>query len=215
MTTTSKTKVAIVDDHRLFRKGVLELINSFNNFEVVWEAENGLEVQGKMQISIPDIALMDINMKGMNGEETTRWLQSNFPTVRVLALSMYDDESAIIKMIKSGVRGYILKDTDPAELRVAMETVLSKGYYYSELVSKSLVNNVVGHNINSTPVLNDREVEFLKLACSELTYKEIADEMHVAVRTVDGYRDTLFEKLGCKSRVGLVLFAVKHSIVTP
>jgi DNA-binding NarL/FixJ family response regulator len=132
---------------------------------------------------------------------------------------MYDDENAIIRMLKSGAKGYILKDSHPSELKAALEAIISKGFYHSELVSSKLINTInnLDNPENSTAKqmlgLNEREVEFLKLVCTEMTYKEIAEQMNVSVRTVDGYRDGLFDKLDCKSRVGLVLFAIKNGIV--
>jgi DNA-binding NarL/FixJ family response regulator len=127
---------------------------------------------------------------------------------------MYDDEKSIIRMIKAGARGYVLKDADPTELRKAFDDVVSKGYYYSDLVSGVLVQSL--HDDPGTQKkinINDREAEFLKFACTELTYKEIADRMCLAPRTIDGYREALFEKLNVKSRVGLVMYAIRNGLV--
>ena len=213
----SPVLVALVDDHKLFRKGMVELINGFSGFSVRWEANNGLELTRLLQPgSLPDIVLLDINMPEMDGYETAVWLQGNYPQVKVLALSMYDKEEAIIKMLKSGARGYILKDADPADLRAALTDLVRKGFHYSDLVSGTLMSSINRGN-EPTPAgvvaLTKREVEFLKLACTELTYKEIADRMDVGLRAVDGYREDLFKKLNVKNRVGLVMYAVKHNIV--
>jgi DNA-binding NarL/FixJ family response regulator len=161
---------------------------------------------------------LKINMPQMDGYETALWLKRNHPDVKVLALSMYDDENAIIRMLKNGAKGYILKDTEPMELRAAIEAILTKGFYYSEMVTGRLIHTIntmddEGSSIKNITGLNDRETEFLKLAATEMTYKEIADKMHLSPRTIDGYRDALFEKLNLKSRVGLVLFAIKNGIV--
>lgn len=205
-------RLAIVDDHKLFRRGLVELLEKRKTCEVIWEASNGIEVMKKMQEAVPDIALIDCNMPLMNGEETTRWLRMEYPAVRVLALSMYDDEENIIKMIRAGAVGYMLKDSDPSELGIILDEIMEKGYSYSSSVSYALANNT---RIDpAAPIeLSDREKEFLVHACSEMTYKEIADRMHVAARTVDGYRESLFEKLSCKSRVGLVMFAIRTGMV--
>jgi DNA-binding NarL/FixJ family response regulator len=213
----SPVLVALVDDHKLFRKGMVELINAFSGFSVRWEANNGRELTRLLQPdSLPDIVLLDINMPEMDGYETALWLQGNYPQIKVLALSMYDKEEAIIKMLKSGARGYILKDADPADLRGALMDLVRKGFHYSDLVSGTLMSSI---NRGTEPVpagtvtLTKRELEFLKLACTELTYKEIADRMDVGLRAVDGYREDLFKKLNVKNRVGLVMYAVKHNIV--
>jgi DNA-binding NarL/FixJ family response regulator len=160
---------------------------------------------------------MDINMPGMDGFATAEWLRQNYPLTKVLALSMYDNENSIIRMFKAGAKGYILKDSEPAELKAALDSIMQKGYYYSELVTGKLIHSIntsnQNGNGNKTNQLNDRETEFLKLAATELTYKEIAEKMNLSPRTIDGYRDALFEKLELKSRVGLVLYAIKNGIV--
>ncbi|NOT52816.1 MAG: response regulator transcription factor [Chitinophagaceae bacterium] len=209
--------IALADDHVLLRKGLASLVQNLG-YTVILEVDNGQELINKLQAgSEPDLVLMDINMPVKDGYEATLWIKENKPDVKVLALSMYDDESAIIRMLKYGAKGYILKDIEPGELRTALDAVVNKGFYYSEIVTGKLVHSInksddepINGNISK---LNDREMEFLKLAASELTYKEIAEQMHLSPRTIDGYRDDLFEKLNIKSRVGLVLFAIKYGIV--
>jgi DNA-binding NarL/FixJ family response regulator len=131
---------------------------------------------------------------------------------------MYDNENSIIRMLKCGAKGYILKDSEPAELKAAIDALVNKGYYYSDLVSGKLIHAInkiedAGNDVNTVNNLNERETDFLKYACTELTYKEIADKMFLSPRTIDGYRDSLFEKLHVKTRVGLVMFAIKNGIV--
>lgn len=212
-------KVALVDDHKLFRKGMIELINDFANCKVIYEATNGEEFTQNFSLeSCPDIVLLDINMPIMGGYQTADWLRKNYPEVKVLALSMNDTEESIIEMLKSGAHGYILKDAEPAEVLLAITEIKKKGFYYSELANKALLNNMNKEHApdkdnKELAKLNEREIEFLKLVCTQLTYKEIADQMFLAVRTVDGYREALFEKLQVKSRIGLVLYAIKHKII--
>ena len=221
MESDQKIKVALVDDHKLFRKGMVELVNGFPGYIVIWEANHGLELIQKFATEeAPDVVLLDINMPEMDGYETALWLKKNQPQVKVLTLSMYDNEEAIIKMLRVGAKGHILKDAEPQELKVALQELARKGFYYSELVSGTLLNSINRDADDEKRTaemvkLNDRESEFLKLACSELTYKEIADKMCLAPRTIDGYREALFEKLHVKSRVGLVLYAIKtgHVVV--
>lgn len=202
--------IALVDDHVLMRKGLANLIQDLEH-QVLFEADNGKDFLDKLKASpSPDLVLMDINMPQMDGYETALEVKENYPDVKVLALSMYDDDLAIIKMLRNGARGYVLKDCDPKELKSAIKAVLEKGFYYSELVSGYLIRTI--NNNDEISRLNAKEIEFLKLCCTEMTYKEIADKMCLSPRTIDGYRDNLFEKLHTKSRVGLVIFAIKNGI---
>jgi two-component system, NarL family, invasion response regulator UvrY len=213
------TSIVLVDDHSLLRIGLAQLLQSIG-FTVVFEADDGKEFIDKLQRSTPpDVVLMDINMPVMDGFETTQWLKTNHPDIKVLALSMYDNESSIIRMLKCGAKGYILKDSEPAELKAAIDDLVNKGYYYSDLVSGKLIHAInkiedEGSAMHTLVNLNERETDFLKWACTELTYKEIADKMFVSPRTIDGYRDALFEKLHLKTRVGLVMYAIKNGLVT-
>ena len=210
--------IVLTDDHSLLRNGLAELVKS-QGHTVLFEADNGKDFIAKLNTkSLPDIVLLDINMPEMDGFETAQWIKQNHPQVHVLALSMYDNETSIIRMLKCGAKGYILKDSEPAELKMAIDDILNKGFYYSELVSGKLmhaINNMDddGDGLKNLVPLNDRETDFLKYACTEMTYKEIADKMFVSPRTIDGYRDALFEKLRLKTRVGLVMYAIKNGIV--
>jgi len=209
-----KGKIALADDHVLLRKGLASLLEDLD-YEVVFQADNGKQLIERLKNhDLPQVVLMDINMPQMNGYETTLWLKNNHPSVNVLALSMLDDEDAVIRMLQSGAKGYILKDTDPDELKTAIQSILQKGFYYSDLVSGKLVHAINNQDSAAHIRLTEKETEFLKLACTEMSYKEIADKMNISPRTVDTYRDNLQEKLGCKGRVGLVLWAIKHGIVT-
>ncbi len=215
-----KKKIAIVDDHTMFRKGLKTLINFFANYEVTLDASNGKDFIAQLNSKhLPDIVLMDINMPDMDGYATAEWLTNNYPDIKVLALSTMDSETAIIKMIKSGAGGYVLKDAEPDELNTAFDEVLSRGYYYNELITSKVLKGVRKIVDDKNPVstfvkLTEREIEFLKYACTEMTYKEIADKMFVSVRTVEGYRDNLCQKLDLKSRTGLAMYAIKNQIVS-
>lgn len=219
MPVTPKTRVAVVDDHVLLRNGLTNLIQSFEQYEIVFEASNGKDFIEKMKDnSPPQLVLLDINMPEMDGYDTALWIKRNQPDIKVLALSMYDNENAIIRMLKNGAKGYILKDIDPSEFKTALDALVRKGYYHSELVTGKLIHAVNRLDepdlaVKNLVSLNDREIDFLKLACTEMTYKEIADQMFLSPRTIDGYRDALFEKLNCKTRVGLVMYAIKNGIV--
>lgn len=209
--------IALADDHVLLRKGLASLVQNLG-YSVLFESDNGQDMIDKLEAGAePDIVMLDINMPVKDGYETAKWIRENKPLIKVLTLSMYDDETAIIRMLKNGARGYILKDSEPAELRAALDAVVHKGFYYSEMVTGRLVHSITGQEGDQQPLnkllgLNDRETTFLKLACTEMSYKEIAAEMHLSPRTIDGYRDALFEKLNLKTRTGLVVYAIRNGI---
>jgi len=213
--------LAIVDDHKLFRDGLAELINGFFNYQVIIEADNGQDFIHQLKAShLPEIVLLDINMKQMDGFETAAWLKEHHPDIKILALSMYENENTIIRMLRLGVRGYVLKDIRKQELEQALSSLALKGYYYTELVTGKLIHALnslheekSGASLKELVSLSQRETEFLKMACTELTYKDIADKMCLSIHTIDGYRDALFEKLNVKSRVGLVVYAIKNKIM--
>jgi two-component system, NarL family, invasion response regulator UvrY len=209
--------IALVDDHILLRNGLSAIIKSLG-YAVLFEADNGEDCCKKIDdASPPDIVLLDINMPVMDGYETCRRLKKDHPGIKVLALSMYDNENAIITMLKCGAKGYILKDSDPMQLKAALHDLEHKGYYYSDLVNGKLIHaiNQLEENEAAKNAIqfSEREKEFLKFTCTELTYKEIADKMFVSHRTIDGYRDALFEKLHIKTRVGLAMYAIKSGLV--
>jgi DNA-binding NarL/FixJ family response regulator len=212
-------KVALADDHVLIRQGLAALVNSFANYDVLFEADNGKQLTEEISRgNIPDLVLLDITMPEMDGYAAAAWLKSNYPEIKVIALSVMDDENAIIRMVRNGARGYLLKSSKPADLKQAMDMIINRGYYFNDLVNNKIINSINKFDdeqgsLKKVLHLTDREIEFLKLLCSERTYKEIADEMFVSPRTVDSYRDNLFLKLQIKSRIGLVLFAIKNKIV--
>jgi len=147
----------------------------------------------------------------MDGFKTAKWIKTNYPDVLILALSMQDDDLSLIKMIKAGAKGYLLKNIQPAELQKALNELTSKGYYYPEWAASKIFSNISAeqHNNPLKIVFSDRENEFLNYCCSDMTYKEIAEKMFCSTRTVEGYRDALFDKLGLKTRVGLAVYAIK------
>lgn len=202
--------VAIVDDHTLFAQSLKNLVNSFEDYEVYGIYKNGQELVDQFNANQPkpDLVLLDIRMPMMNGPETMAWLKENHPNQKVLALTMEDDEETITFMVKLGCRGYLLKDIDPDEFKFALDEVLKEGFFYTDAVSDAIKNK----NKKFTN-LTKREVEFLSLACSEMTYKEVANEMNLSPKTIDGYRESLFQKLNVRSRTGLVLYAIKHRIL--
>lgn len=210
--------VAIVDDHKLFSRSLEVMINRFRGYSVLFTASDGLDFihKLKMQLNRPRIVVMDQFMPIMDGASTIVWLRENFPEISVIALSMNHSEDTVLNMAKNGVKGYLHKDAELTEFKESLDVVSKGGYYYPDYITDFLIN--VGNKpakgpANDTDILKPREIEFLKLACSELTYKEIAEKMNASLRTVDSYRDQLFEKLNIKSRIGLVLYAVRNKIV--
>lgn len=214
----NKIYIAVVDDHALFRKSLRVLIDLFARYQVLFDAANGEDFIHQLdENNLPDIVLMDINMPVMDGYLTTSWLKANYPQVRVIALSTMDAETSIIKMIKSGASGYVLKDADPEELKYALDEVQRVGYFYNELVTRKIMGSIrdlteTDSKLNLFVKLSEREIQFLKFSCTELTYKEIADQMCVSVRTIEGYRDALCEKLNLKTRIGLAVYAIKNNL---
>ena len=211
-------KIGLVDDHVLVREALANIIKSFDEFEVSIMADNGKDFIDKLnKTNIPEILLLDLSMPIMDGHATTHWLTKNHPQVKILILTMFDAET-LIHLIKVGVRGFLKKDVPPAELKHALHCVHANGTYCSNTVTGRLFNLMKEQgNKNSiwgTVILNDNEISFLKLASSELTYKEIAQKMKISPRTIDNYRDSLFIKLNVRSRVGLAMYAVKSGIVT-
>lgn len=212
----AKTRIALVDDHAMFRKGIANLLTEFDDIEVVFDAANGIELQ-KLLPKHPDVEvlLMDITMPQMDGYATTAWVKANHPHLHVLALSMFDEDEAVIGMLRAGAGGYVLKESSPAELHRAIKEINEKGIYINEMVSGKMLRSVQGLTDTKDQLqLTEREIEFIALCASELTYKEIADKMNIAPRSVENYRENIFEKLQIKSRVGLVLFAIKHKIIS-
>lgn len=218
MSTQEPVSIALIDDHTLFRRGLANLIEMVDSrYHILFEADNGDEMRTKLaQHDPPDIILMDINMPGMDGYESVRWLSEHFPLIMVIVVSMIEKEDAIVRMLKLGVKGYLCKDIEPQELGEALHAVMNKGFYYTDFITGKLLHSL--HNsdarpYSSVPPLNNRERDFLQLACSELTYSEIASKMYLSPKTIDGYRDSLFEKLNVRSRVGLVIYAIKNELV--
>jgi len=205
-------QIALVDDHRLFRSGIASLINKFPQYKILFEAGDGEELSRKLTPRLkPHIVLLDINMPKKDGIATAQWIRSIYPDISIIVLSMFEDAEKVLQMVKIGVKGYLLKDAEPFEFEQALHCVSQGEVYFPEFVTRHLISNF---NHQAAQVkLNSRELEFLKLAGTELTYKEIADQMCISVRTVDGYRDQLFEKLQTKSRVGLVLYAIKNKLI--
>lgn len=213
--------VGLVDDHSLVRHALAETIERFPGYSVLFEAGDGSECIGLLQEGkLPDVLLLDVSMPNMNGLETSDWINRNLPSLNVVALSMRTDEATVMAMLRNGIKGFLSKTAELDELQRALNEVREKGIWMNDLLYRCIVHNINRSGRETTEEqrntlvssLSEREKQFLRLLCTDRSYKEIAAEMCVSPRTVDGYRDTLFDKLRVASRVGLVLFAVRHDI---
>jgi DNA-binding NarL/FixJ family response regulator len=208
--------IIIVDDHLLFSQALNGLISNYKEFNILTVLSDGSELVGyvsNVNNIQPEIVLMDIQMPIMNGIEATDWLKEHKPTIKVLALSMECDETTILKMLRAGAKGYLLKDIHPTVLHHALLEVHQNGFYYTENVTNTLLNSIDKKPTIPNFKLKEKELQFLKLCCTELTYKKIAEEMFLSPKTIENYREALFEKLEVKTRIGLVLYAIKEKIV--
>ncbi|AEI50460.1 response regulator transcription factor [Runella slithyformis] len=214
-----KIKLVIADDHNLFRKGMTAMLNQINDFELIGEAANGKELLDLLSITTPDIALLDLQMPVMDGVETTEHIQVQFPHVKVIIVSMHEEDRFIIHLLEKGVNGYLLKDSEPGEVENAIRRVMSDGYYYSDFVSKALHRKVITRATPPVPLFNSkvqispREMEVLQLLCEGLSTLEISEKLFVSPRTVEGHRLRLLEKTGTKNTAGLVAYAFKNDLL--
>lgn len=207
--------IGIADDHQLFLKSLSLMFSSFNNCEVVIEALNGKELQEKLKIAkiLPDIILLDVNMPVQDGITTASWINENYPVIKMVALSMKDDDKSVISMIKAGCCSFLLKDIHPNELEKAIFEINNKGYYNADLSNINYRRLLLTEHSNESLNISEKEKIFLQYACTDMTYKQIASIMNVTTRTVDGYRENLFKKMKVESRVGLAMEAIRKRLV--
>ena len=211
------TTVALIDDHAIFCDSLSGLINDFEGFKVVWCANNGERAIQLLERNenAPDIVLLDIIMPDMSGIEVAKWIFDNKKDIRVLALTMEEDDNSVIKMLQYGVKGYLLKSMGSEELQRALQQVVKYGYYYTPIITGNIHRQIERRISNGpAPELRPREKELLTYLCTDLTYSEISEKMFLSDSTVDTYRAKLFEKFEVKNRVGLILKAVHMDLVT-
>lgn len=211
-------KVAIADDHKIFRKGVILSLRQYTNIKFVQEADNGEELIKGIAESAPEVVLLDLKMPVKDGIETTKYLNKHFPAMRIIILTMYEDERFVGHLMDSGANGYLLKSTDPTEIRKAITDVMRTGFYLNTFVNKVLIKKNYAKqkfnpNLSSEIVLSEREKEVLNLVCMEYTAQEIAQKMEISARTVEAIKDRLMERFGVKNSVGLVFYAMKNSLI--
>ena len=211
-------KVAIADDHKIFRKGVILSLRQYTNIKFVQEADNGQDLIDGLAESNPEIVLMDLKMPVKDGIETTKYLNKHYPAIRILILTMYEDERFVGHLMDSGANGYLLKSTDPEEIKRAITDVMRTGFYLNNFVNRVLIKKNYAKqkfnpNLNSEVIISEREKEVLSLVCMEYTAQEIAQKMEISSRTVEAIKDRLMERFGVKNSVGLVFFAMKNSLI--
>jgi DNA-binding NarL/FixJ family response regulator len=211
-------KVAIADDHKIFRKGVILSLRSYTDLKFVMEADNGQELVDKIPESMPDVILCDLKMPIKDGIDATKMITKNYPNIRVIILTMYEDERFVGHLMDCGAAGYLLKSTEPTEIRKAIMDVMRTGFFLSPFVNKVLIKKNYSKqkfnpNLTTETVLSDREKEVLTLVCMEFTAAEIASKMDISSRTVEAIKDRLMERFGVKNSVGLVFYAMKNSLI--
>ncbi|MBO9660713.1 MAG: response regulator transcription factor [Chitinophagaceae bacterium] len=218
MRAANQLKISIVDDHNLFRKGLIKLINMGNTdkqYSILFEADNGKDLQEKMKSPpFPDIILMDIEMPDMNGFEAVEWLKRTHEDIKVMVISMVEDEKSVLRMLRLGVKGFLNKDIEVEDMHNALKTISNNGIYYSEIATNVMNAELNGQAKTVSGVsLSENERTFLKHAATDFTYQQIADQMTLSVKTIDGYREALFKKCNVKSRTTLVVWAIKQGII--
>src|SRR5260221_3961340 len=217
-------RLAVVDDHQIFRDAIIKyILNKEKEFSVLLEAENGQNLIEKLnKDNLPDIAIVDVNMPRMNGFETVEWLKSNHPEIKILILTMYNDEDTISKMFKLGANGYLTKNVTSDELIIAIKSIVRKGFYYSDFITEKLVHLL--QNENKSPKkkkesdlflevwrkLTTKEKEFIRFSCTDMTYAQIAHKLHLSPKAIEGYRISLFKKFNSKTRVGLAVKVTRN-----
>lgn len=219
----SSIRVAIADDQVLFRKGMASIVNTFENISVVLEADNGKILIDTLATCtpLPDVVLLDLSMPELNGIETTKILHTDYPSIKIIILSVYGEDRFVTHLMELGVNAYLFKNVEPEEVERAIHTVIEKDFYFNEAFLNAMKNRMnskrqkilITDNLPST--LTSRETEILTLICKQKTAQEIADELFISVRTVDGHRNNLLEKTGARNSAGLVLFAIKHRLIDP
>jgi DNA-binding NarL/FixJ family response regulator len=213
-------RVAIVDDHLLFRKSLSLLINSFKGMKVDIDAENGQVFLNKLENTKIDVVLLDIQMPVMDGYETCNHLLSEFPDVKILVVSQLSTRESIHKIMEIGAHGYFTKNSNPDQLEIAIRSLHEKGFYYGLEIGAVIKEALLWESKNSLPEslspdkLSERELQIIKMICKEMRSKEIADHLFINVRTVESHRKNILEKTNSKNFIGVILYAVKHKILT-
>lgn len=214
----STLRYIIADDHKIFRQGLKLVLGDEPGLQFVAEAENGEELLQILKGNETDVVLLDLKMPVMDGLTATKEIRANYPNVKILILTMHDEEHMILHMLEAGANGYLLKNADPAEIKKAISAVTENNYYFNDMVSGTMLKNIMNKNM-ATPSfkpaieLDEREIKILQLICQECTSAEIGEKVFLSARTVEGIRSGIMEKIGVRNIAGLVMYAVKNGIV--
>jgi DNA-binding NarL/FixJ family response regulator len=213
----SPIRVVLADDHEIFRDGFRIMLKKQNEIELTGEAENGLELIKLVDEIQPDVIITDIKMPKLDGVGATKTLHQKYPHIGIIALSMFEDDTLIVDMLEAGAKGYLLKNATKLEIFDAIKTVNNQGAYYCHNTSARLALLIAKSRFNpykktTGPVFNDREIDLIRFICREFSNKEIASKMNFSVRTIEGYRDKIQEKMGVKNTAGIVIYAIKNGI---
>jgi len=212
-------KIAVVDDHQLFRVGVVALLSDYNDMEVVLEASNGKDLLSQLKRSQPHLVLLDIEMPEMNGIETTLALKKEYPDIKIIILTMHNEEEFIFDLMNKGANGFLPKDKSVEAVVDAIYSVMQKGYYYNDQITQAIIKGNSGYLkapelLNKAASLTEREIEIIKLICAQKTNREIGELLFISARTVDNHKMNIFTKIGTKTTIGIVMFAMQAKLIS-
>lgn len=205
-------RIAIAEDHEIVRSGIVRLLGEIQNFNIVGEFENGQELITSLEKNPVDVAILDVDMPVLNGIETLKIIQSDYPDTKTLILTMHHEPEFISQLLALGMRGYLPKNCGVNELILAINTIHLKGRYYNEFVTEALINNVASHSENNTTKLTDREKQIVKYLCEGKTNKEIADSLYLSFRTIEVHRKNIARKINTNNVQGVIKYAVEHGL---
>ncbi len=219
MEAISTIRLAIADDHALFRRGLVSLFTNVPGIDLLYEANDGQDLVEKIAQEAPDVVLMDLQMPRMDGIKATQYIRQHFPEVKIVILSMHDEDNFVTRLMELGANGYLLKDADPEEVQLAIRTVAAEDYYYGPFLTRVMHRKMLDKSRRKESPLFDakanltaREIEVLRLICEGHTTAQIADKVFLSDRTVEGHRNRIMEKIGAKNTAGMVVYAVKNNI---
>jgi len=218
MSNAEQIKVAIADDHKIFRDGIKMALSGKEFLKIIWEAEDGKDLIHKMKIKLPDVLLMDIRMPEMDGINAISILRKEYEAVKIIVLTMYDDQEMIARMMEMGANAYLTKTTDPEEIYNAILTCMNDDYYFNELLNKAVLLKLQQkkntRQFYPNPVtFNEKEISILKLIAQDKTTEEISKEVYLSPRTIETIRQNMKTKVGAKTIAGLIMYGMRNRLI--